>query len=102
MPDDVLVLPAHQEPFRGLHARLDQLAAGQQRVFARLRERLATGPQKATECFEALFNRPIGEHDVNTLSMATGESVACLNHLREQGEVVREPGEDGAWRYHLA
>ncbi|MFZ4650700.1 MAG: MBL fold metallo-hydrolase [Rubrivivax sp.] len=102
VPDDVLVLPAHQEPFRGLHARLDELAASQQRVFARLRDLLARGPQRAVDCFEALFNRPIAEHDVNLLSMATGESVACLNHLRELGQVLREPGADGAWRYRLA
>ncbi|HOW47738.1 MAG TPA: MBL fold metallo-hydrolase, partial [Rubrivivax sp.] len=32
VPDDVLVLPAHNEPFRGLHARLDYLAQGQERT----------------------------------------------------------------------
>ncbi|WP_439955514.1 hypothetical protein, partial [Klebsiella pneumoniae] len=31
VPDDVLVLPAHNEPFRGLHARLDHLARGHER-----------------------------------------------------------------------
>jgi hypothetical protein len=34
--------------------------------------------------------------------MATGEAVACLNHLRARGEVRRDPGPDGAWRYGLA
>src|SRR2546429_1267490 len=29
VPDDVLVLPAHGDCFRGLHARIDSLAAGQ-------------------------------------------------------------------------
>jgi glyoxylase-like metal-dependent hydrolase (beta-lactamase superfamily II) len=101
VPDDVLVLPAHQEPFRGLHARLAALEAAQQRAFARLRERLAQGPIRAVDAFEAVFNRPIGEHDGQLLGMATGEAVACLNHLREQGQVRREPGADGAWRYWL-
>jgi hypothetical protein len=100
--DDVLVLPAHQEPFRGLHARLDALQAAQERAFARLRERLAPGPVRAVDVFEAVFNRPIGEHDSHLLGMATGEAVACLNHLRERGEVQREAGADGAWRYRLA
>ena len=36
VPDDVLVLPAHNEPFRGLHARLDHLAHGHHRSLARL------------------------------------------------------------------
>jgi glyoxylase-like metal-dependent hydrolase (beta-lactamase superfamily II) len=30
VPDDVLVLPAHNECFRGLHARIDALARGQE------------------------------------------------------------------------
>ena len=102
VPEDVLVLPAHQEPFRGLHARLDALAAAQGRAFSRLRERLAQGPVRAVDTFEAIFNRPIGEHDSHQLGMATGEAIACLNHLRQRGEVRREPGSDGAWRYRLA
>ena len=40
VPDDVLVLPSHNECFRGLHARLDYLAAGQQRTLQRLRKTL--------------------------------------------------------------
>lgn len=102
VPDDVLVLPAHQEPFRGLHTRLAALEAAQQRAFARLRQRMAQGPIRAVDAFEAVFNRPIGEHDGHLLGMATGEAVACLNHLRAQGLVLREPGVDGAWRYRLA
>jgi glyoxylase-like metal-dependent hydrolase (beta-lactamase superfamily II) len=31
VPDDVLVLPAHNDPFRGLHARLDDLSPGHER-----------------------------------------------------------------------
>ena len=36
VPDDVLVLPAHNDPFHGLHARLDQLMAGHERSLERL------------------------------------------------------------------
>ena len=35
------------------------------------------------------------------LGMATGESLAHLNHLVARGEAVREPGADGATRYRL-
>ena len=42
MPDDVLVLPSHNEPFQGLHARLEQLIAGhEQRPGASVHELLA-------------------------------------------------------------
>ena len=37
VPDDVLVLPSHNEPFRGLHARLDALIEGHEERLARVR-----------------------------------------------------------------
>ena len=38
LPADVLVLPAHGQPFRGAHTRLEQLAAEHEEGLARLRE----------------------------------------------------------------
>jgi glyoxylase-like metal-dependent hydrolase (beta-lactamase superfamily II) len=97
VPDDVLVLPAHNECFRGLHARIDSLAHGQQVALDRLRRSLSE-PKRAIDVFAALFGRPIGETDVPLLGMATGESVACLNHLMHRGEVSRDIDGDGvAW-----
>ncbi len=97
VPDDVLVLPAHNEPFRGLHARLDYLAQGQQRTLARLLKTLAE-PKRVIDVFGALFARSIGEADAGLLNLATGESIACLNHLIRRGDVRREVDSDGvAW-----
>jgi glyoxylase-like metal-dependent hydrolase (beta-lactamase superfamily II) len=97
VPDDVLVLPAHNECFRGLHARIDSLARGQNRALVRLRRALAQ-PKRAVDVFSSLFARSISESDVGLLSMATGESVACLNYLMHRGEVARTLGANGvAW-----
>jgi glyoxylase-like metal-dependent hydrolase (beta-lactamase superfamily II) len=97
VPDDVLVLPAHNECFRGLHARLDWLARGQEVSLQRLRRTLAE-PRRAVDVFPALFARSISESDVPLLGMATGESLACLNHLMHRGEVQREIDAEGvAW-----
>jgi glyoxylase-like metal-dependent hydrolase (beta-lactamase superfamily II) len=98
--DDVLVLPAHNEPFRGLHARLDALTTGQNRAMDRLRRRL-TEPRRAIDVFGALFARAIPETDVPLLGMATGESLASLNWLLARGEAVREAGADGVDRYRM-
>ncbi len=98
VPDDTLVLPSHGEPFRGLHARLDRLAAGHEKSLARLRRALAE-PKRAIDVFGALFARPI--EGAQLLGMATGESLAHLNYLVARGEVVRESGDDGASRYWL-
>lgn len=84
VPDSVLVLPAHNLPFRGLHARLDELNRGHVRSLERLRAHLST-PRRAVDTFSALFARPI--EDELLMSLATGESVAHLNHLRRLGEV---------------
>ncbi len=91
VPDDVLVLPAHNLPFHGLHARLRQLVDGHLMGLARLRAKLAT-PRRAIDVFDALFSRPIG---TETLGMATGESLAHLNYLWRRGEIgrVRDAGE---------
>ena len=100
VPDDVLVMPAHNEPFRGLHARLDHLLSGHERALERLRECLDE-PRRAVDVFGALFSRDIGG-DAHLLSLATGESLAHLNYLVSRGEasVARTP--DGVARYRLA
>lgn len=96
--DDVLVLPSHNEPFRGLHARLDALIAGHEERLARLASELAT-PKRAVDVFALLFRRRVG---VEMLSMATGESVAHLNCLMARGLVVREPDAAGVGWYRRA
>ncbi|MFO1197635.1 MAG: MBL fold metallo-hydrolase [Burkholderiaceae bacterium] len=81
--DDVLVLPAHNDPFRRLHARLDDLAGGHERSLTRLRRTLAK-PVRVIDVFGALFARGIS--DLGLLSLATGESLAHLNYLVHRGE----------------
>ena len=97
VPDDVLVLPSHNECFRGLHARLDYLAASQHRTLDRLRHSLAQ-PKRAVDVFGTLFARAIDDASPSLLGMATGESVACLNYLVHLGEVTVNVDEAGvAW-----
>jgi glyoxylase-like metal-dependent hydrolase (beta-lactamase superfamily II) len=100
LPDTLLVLPAHGEPFTGLHARLDRLAAGHAKGLQRLRRSLAE-PRRVMDLFGALFARPIDARS-EVLGLATGETVAHLNHLRARGELAVTVGDDGAWRFRLA
>ncbi|HKT54049.1 MAG TPA: MBL fold metallo-hydrolase [Caulobacteraceae bacterium] len=96
VPDDVLVLPAHNEPFRGLHARLDHLIRGHERGLERL-WRLLAEPKRAVEVFGSLFARKIGP---DLIGMATGEAIAHLNCLVGRGRAVAERDESGVtwWR----
>lgn len=96
--DDVLVLPSHNEPFKGLHARLNTLRETQLACFARLLQACAQ-PRRAIDVFEALFERAIRHDNLQLLGMATGESIACLNHLMLRGELRREQDDDGVYWY---
>ncbi len=95
VPDDVLVLPAHNEPFHGLHSRLDHLIGGHERGLERLAERLDE-PRRAVDVFGVLFKRAIGPE---LLGMATGEALAHLNCLIHRGQAIRETAEDGVCWY---
>ncbi len=96
VPDDVLVLPAHNEPFHGLHRRIDHLIGGHERGLARLRTRLQE-PKRAVDVFGALFARQIGP---DLLGMATGEAMAHLNCLWKRGAAEPHLDDEGVqwWR----
>jgi len=96
--DDVLVLPAHNEPFHGLHARLDALAAGHYRDLDKLRAHLAA-PRRTVDVFATLFSRAI---EPRVLMLATGESIAHLNYLVGRGEASRREDADGITWYQAA
>lgn len=98
VPDEVLVLPSHGRPFRGLHARLDALAEGHRIALDRLERSLAE-PKRAVDVFGGLFARRI---EGGLLGMATGESLAHLNRLVREGRARRETGADGVWRWRRA
>ena len=90
-PDDVLVLPSHGEPFRGVQARLEGLIRGHTTALKRL-ERTLREPCRAVDVFSALFARPVGD---GVRGMATGESLAHLNYLLHRGRVSRTRDADG-------
>jgi glyoxylase-like metal-dependent hydrolase (beta-lactamase superfamily II) len=93
IPDDVLVLPAHNSPFIGLHARADELIESHCRSLSRLEDML-TEPKRALDVFGALFARPITS---GLLGMATGEAIAHLNHLSRTGRAIKERDHLGFW-----
>ena len=99
VPNDVLVLPAHNEPFRNLHGRLDDLRDGQERTLDRLRDSLRE-PRRVIDLFGALFARKVDAHPM-LLNLATGEAVACLNYLVRRGEVIAKEDDSGVVWYRV-
>jgi len=94
VPDTVLVLPAHERPFRNLHVRLDQLAAHHQAHLARVLEHCRE-PRSALDLMGVLFPRLSGRFDE---LMALGETLAHLNYLMAEGLLCRTL-EGGLYRY---
>ena len=95
LPADALVLPSHNEPFTGLHARLNALAAHHDERLARLAEACAE-PQSSVELARVLFDRPLDEHQ---MAFAIAETLSHLRVLEDRGTIVEHPAVDGVRRY---
>ena len=97
LPEDLLVLPSHGPPFRGLRRRLGEL---EQHHRERLDETLAAcdEPRTAWELMQRLFPPGLDRHQI---SFALGESLAHLHHLLARERVSRDRPAGGAaerWR----
>ena len=91
LPEGAFVLPAHGEPFHGVHARLDALKRGHEVALKRL-ERTLRQPSRVIDGFPAVFGRAVGD---GVLGMATGEAQAHLNYLEKRGRAERTRDENG-------
>jgi glyoxylase-like metal-dependent hydrolase (beta-lactamase superfamily II) len=99
LPDDLLILPSHNEAFFGLHARLQHLIDGHEKTLSRIERRLQDKDHRAIDLFGALFARAIGPE---LQGMATGETIAHLNCLMERGRATRRLTQDGVALYAAA
>jgi glyoxylase-like metal-dependent hydrolase (beta-lactamase superfamily II) len=99
IPAEVLVLPSHNEPFIGAHARLKELIDGHEAALLRVAERLRARPCGVLELFPVLFPRLVTR---DQLGFATGESLAHLNCLIGRGRAQRRTDASGIWVYEAA
>lgn len=86
LPDDALVLPAHQLPFRGVHTRLREVVEHHEQRMDALLE-LCSTPQDAQQLTTKLFDRKL---DTFQNFLAVGECLAHLHRLLALGKVRRE------------
>ena len=99
LPADTLVLPSHGKPFRGLHARLRQLREHHDERLADVMSACRAKPCSAAELLPVLFKRTL---DLHQTTFAMGEAVAHLHALWYRGQLRRERGADGVWRFAAA
>jgi len=95
LPEETLVLPSHDWPFRGLSGRIDYLTDHHEE---RLVDTLAACEDvvDGVGVLRRLFTRKLDDHQ---LFFAIGESLAHVHHLIGQGRVQRETGADGIHRF---
>lgn len=96
LPADTLTLPAHGKPFEGLHERIAQLHQHHRERLAELLSACTAAPQCAADVLPLLFQRTLDAHQT---SFAMGEAIAHLHALWFAGQVRRERGADGIWRF---
>lgn len=89
--DDVLVLPSHGLPYRGLHRRIAELRAHHAaRLDATLK--LVAQPRTAIELAGALFPHVEGSENI---AFALSETLAHLNLLVNEGQVIERHDDVG-------
>jgi glyoxylase-like metal-dependent hydrolase (beta-lactamase superfamily II) len=78
VPADALVLPGHQLPFYGLHARGDELMAHHDARCAAIALACRTTPRSAAELVPVIFHRQLDPHQ---MSFAFSEVQAHVNYM---------------------
>lgn len=94
--DDVLVLPGHGLPFRGLHVRARALIAHHGLRCGEIAEACANTPRSAADLIPVVFKRALDAHQTG---FAFGEVLAHVNHMLEQGELRPVSDACGIERY---
>lgn len=95
LPDTAFVLPSHNRPFYGLHARLLYLIEHHEDRMLACEEKCVT-PQTAHDLLPVMFSR---ELDSFQIMLALGECIAHLHCLMGRGRLERFLDQDGRYRY---
>ena len=94
LPPDLLVLPAHESLYEGVHERLTELIDWHEVALEKLYE-MCDEPVRAVDVFPALFKSKITE---TSYFPATGEALAHLHCALERRMLTVEEDETGvAW-----
>ena len=98
VPGDVLVLPGHGLPFRGLHLRTETLVKHHEARFAQIDEACRDRACSAAELIPVLFKRELDPHQTG---FAFGEVLAHVNFMLARNE-LRAVCDAGVQRYRSA
>ncbi len=98
LPDDLLVLAAHNLPFYGLHRRIRELARHHAHRCAEIAAACGE-PRSVADLLPLLFPRPLDPHQTG---FAFGEVLAHVNYMIRRGELASVDGTDPVQRVRVA
>lgn len=95
LPAKTLVLPAHNQPFTGLHKRIRAL---QEHHHKHLNALLfhCQQPQSLVQCLPVMFKRKLNGRNIY---FAVAECLSHLNYLYYEGRLLRSLDDNGVYRY---
>jgi glyoxylase-like metal-dependent hydrolase (beta-lactamase superfamily II) len=96
IPNDALILPGHQLPFRGLHIRCNQLLAHHQERCSLILKSCRRRPNSVAELVPVLFPDTVDPHQ---LGFAFSETFAHVNYLHRARRLARQTSKDGMYRF---
>ncbi len=96
LSDDILVLPGHGLPFRGIKTRVAELRNHHERRLGLIIDACSGQAISAYELVIAMYPNPLSDFD---LQLALGECLAHLRYLRALGRLSAKPDEYGVIRY---
>ncbi len=96
LPDDILVLPGHGLPFRGVRRRVEELRSHHDRRLTTILEICAAQQPSAFEIVQTLYPAPLAAFD---MQLALGECLAHLRYLLVNGRLAATLDGRGAYRY---
>ena len=96
LPDDALVLPSHNLPFRGLQTRIGQIVDHHRERLERLAGAFEGERLSAADAVPLLFRRDLDTHQ---MGFALGECLAHLAWLEGAGTLAGRLDPDGIHRF---
>jgi len=93
--EDVLVLPGHNLPFTGLHARIAELIAHHHARCDQILTACRAAPRSAAELIPVVFTRRLDPHQ---MGFAFSEVLAHVNYLLGRGALRETVSADGIRR----
>lgn len=96
LDDDILVLPGHGLPFRGIRARVTKLRNHHERRFATIMEACSGQTLSGYELVNVMYPYQLSEFD---LQLALGECLAHVRYLHTRGHLSGGLNEQGGFTY---